>query len=278
VADTLFFSSSGGRTASAAVAMGRAVPYLVSVADPYDVLSPYHDWGPVLTDASKLQKLVALPGPLQSVTPTLGSDGRVASAVVAGAFGRQTTITGAQLRDDLGLRSTWVTTIGQLSLAAVTKPVTYGGAATLSGIVRGVDGVTLESRVGSGAWLPAGTVAPDASGAFALVVKPAATTRYRLAAGPVRASLATVGVSPSVSAAFAGGTATGVIAPALAGAAVQLQASVDGATWQTVGTSATIAGGAFSVTASGTPSGALRVRVAPGHGLVPGFSKPVPCC
>jgi hypothetical protein len=253
------------------------VPYLVPVADPYDTASPYHDWGPVLVDASKLQKLLALAGPVQSVTATAGRDGRVASAVVAGSFGRQTTITGAQLRDDLGLRSTWVT-IGQLSLAATTRPVTYGSAATLSGIVRGVAGVTLESRVGTGPWAPVGTVAPDASGAFAVVVKPTATTRYRLAAGTVRASQSTLGVAPAVNAVVAGDTATGSIVPAVAGAAVQLQENAAGSAWQTVGTATTDASGAFSVTASSAPVGTLRVRVAPGHGLVPGFSKSVPCC
>ena len=46
VANTLFFSTSGGRTASAAEATGTGVPYLVSVLDPYDTASPYHDWGP----------------------------------------------------------------------------------------------------------------------------------------------------------------------------------------------------------------------------------------
>lgn len=276
VADTLYFSTSGGRTADAAVATGRAVPYLVSVADPYDTASPYHDWGPVLVDAAKLQKLLALAGPVQSITTTLGRDGRVASAVVVGAFGRRSTITGAQLRDDLGLRSTWAT-VGQLSLAATTKPVTYGGSATLSGIVRGLAGVTLESRVGTGPWLPAGTVSPDATGAFAVVVQPTATTRYRLAAGTVRASQSTLGVAPAVTAAVAGGTASGSIVPAIAGAAVQLQENA-GAAWQTVGTATTDAAGAFSVTPASTPTGALRVRVAPGHGLVPGFSKPAPCC
>ena len=44
VANTLFFSTSGGRTVSALEATGVDVPYLVSVADPYDTLSPYHDW------------------------------------------------------------------------------------------------------------------------------------------------------------------------------------------------------------------------------------------
>src|SRR4029450_7435782 len=47
VAKTFFFSSSGGRTASAEDVWGEAVPYLVSVSDPYDTISPHHTWGPI---------------------------------------------------------------------------------------------------------------------------------------------------------------------------------------------------------------------------------------
>ncbi len=62
VADTLFFSTSGGRTASAEEATGTAVPYLVSVPDPYDTASPVHDWGPILFDGAKVAKQLKLPG------------------------------------------------------------------------------------------------------------------------------------------------------------------------------------------------------------------------
>ena len=64
VADTLFFSTSGGRTASALEATGTAVPYLVSVPDPYDTLSPYHDWGPMVLDAAKVAKELKLSAPI----------------------------------------------------------------------------------------------------------------------------------------------------------------------------------------------------------------------
>ena len=56
VADTLFFSTSGGRTASAAEVLGTPIPYLVSVPDPYDTASPFHDWGPVLYDAATVAR------------------------------------------------------------------------------------------------------------------------------------------------------------------------------------------------------------------------------
>ena len=62
VATTYFSSSSGGRTVSAGEAWGKPIPYLVSVADPYDTLSPYHDWGPVLFDARKAAAALKVPG------------------------------------------------------------------------------------------------------------------------------------------------------------------------------------------------------------------------
>ena len=49
LAETFFFSSSGGRTANVQDVWNgsKPTPYLVSVPDPYDTLSPYHDWGPL---------------------------------------------------------------------------------------------------------------------------------------------------------------------------------------------------------------------------------------
>src|SRR5437868_3891960 len=44
VATTYFSSTSGGTTESAANWQGVPIPYLVSVPDPYDTISPYHDW------------------------------------------------------------------------------------------------------------------------------------------------------------------------------------------------------------------------------------------
>lgn len=61
VALTLFHSSSGGRTAAVEeVLASPPVPYLVSVADPYDRFSPYHDWSVTMSDPEAAQRL----GPL----------------------------------------------------------------------------------------------------------------------------------------------------------------------------------------------------------------------
>jgi len=63
VATTFFSSTSGGKTESSQAWTGTALPYLVSVPDPYDTLSPYHDWGPVTVTASRLLKALKAKGP-----------------------------------------------------------------------------------------------------------------------------------------------------------------------------------------------------------------------
>jgi stage II sporulation protein D len=269
-----FFSTSGGRTVSAAEVTGRAVPYLVSVADPYDTASPHHDWGPVLLDAAKVGKQLKAGGPLTDLQTTLGPSGRVQEGTAITATG-ESTFTGPQLRKALGLRSTWFT-VGWLALTPLPAPVTFGGAASIAGVARSVGPVSLEARVAGAPWQPAGALTPDGAGAFTTIVRPQVTTEYRLAAGTARAALVKVGVAPKVDATIGETSASGTITPVIAGASVQLQRQ-DGAVWTTVGTSTTDVAGAFTVTATDPVPGTFRVRVAPGHGLVPGFSQPS-CC
>jgi stage II sporulation protein D len=269
-----FFSTSGGRTVSAAELTGRAVPYLVSVADPYDTASPHHDWGPVLLDAAKVGKQLKAGGPLTDLQTTLGPSGRVQEGTAITATG-ESTFTGPQLRKALGLRSTWFT-VGWLALTPLPAPVTFGGAASIAGVARSVGPVSLEARVAGAPWQPAGALTPDGAGAFTTIVRPQVTTEYRLAAGTARAALVKVGVAPKVDATIGETSASGTITPVIAGASVQLQRQ-DGAVWTTVGTSTTDVAGAFTVTATDPVPGTFRVRVAPGHGLVPGFSQPS-CC
>ena len=269
-----FFSTSGGRTVSAAEVTGRPVPYLVSVADPYDTASPYHDWGPVLLDAAKVAKQLKTGGALTDLLTTLGPSGRVKEATAVTATG-ESTFSGTELRKQLELRSTWFT-VGWLALAPPPAAVTFGGAASLAGVARGVGPVSMEARVAGSPWQPAGAVTPGTAGAFSTIVRPQLTTEYRLAAGNMRAALVKVGVAPKVDATIGETSATGTITPVIAGAPVQLQRQ-DGAVWTTVGSSTTDVAGSFTVTATDPVPGTFRVRVAPGHGLVPGFSQPS-CC
>jgi stage II sporulation protein D len=269
VADTLFFSTSGGRTASALESTGTAVPYLVSVSDPYDTASPYHDWGPVLYDAAKVARQLKLAGPLDDLQTTAGASGRVQKVTAVSSNDTEATFTGSQIRTALDLRSTWFTP-ALLSLAPAAKAMTYGGAVSLSGFERGAAPLSLESKQGAADWLPAGDLTVGADGAWSLIVRPQVSTRYRVAWGSVRAGLARIAVAPRVSGSITAAGASGTIRPSLADANVQLQRQTSGK-WTTIASGVTAAGGAWSF-AQPLGAGTYRVRCAPGHNLAVGLS------
>jgi stage II sporulation protein D len=194
VALTYFSSSSGGETVSAAEANGTPIPYLVSVPDPWDVYSPNHDWGPVLMSSDAVGKALGLTSPLSGFELTMGASDHVASLTAVGT-GQKVTMTGAQVRDALALRSSWFQ-LGWLALKAPPAAVRPGTVVELSGIAKGLVGITLESRTAGSGWEPVGRpVIPDAKGAFSIAVSPRVTTWYRLASGTVAAGSARVSVT-----------------------------------------------------------------------------------
>ncbi|HEY7398365.1 MAG TPA: SpoIID/LytB domain-containing protein [Gaiellaceae bacterium] len=272
VADTLFFSTSGGRTASAAELLGSPVPYLVSVPDPYDTLSPFHDWGPVLFDVQSVAKKLKLTPPVSGVQVAAGPSGRAQTVTVVGAGDAEASFTGAQVRAVLGLRSTWFSP-SLYSLAPQRAAVTYGGTVALTGFVQGASGVALEAKPYGRDWASAGTVTLRSDGSFEVPVSPKLRTSYRLSAGAVRAGLASVTVAPKVVATIATSGVAGSVRPAVASDAVELQKGA-GAAWSTVSSTATDAGGRFTFGGPLAP-GDYRVRVAPGGGLQPGLSSVV---
>jgi stage II sporulation protein D len=107
--DALYHSSSGGRTASNEEAFGTdPAPYLRSVDDPHDDLSPLHTWRVTLADAVAQQRLGdVVQGTLQSLAVTQrGPSGRALRVAVHGTGGT-TTVAATEIRRLLGLRSTW---------------------------------------------------------------------------------------------------------------------------------------------------------------------------
>jgi len=184
VATTYFFSSSGGRTASVADVFVNAkpVPYLVSVPDPYDTVSPWHSWGPVVLSAAAVSRALDVPGLID--LKTVPATGRARAVVAIGRSGDVSMPAGV-LRRALGLRSTWIR-VGVLSLSRSAGPVAAGSSVALFGRVELLKGVTLEQRPPGGTWQagPALAVAPDSS--FSISVTPTATNEYRLAAGTAK--------------------------------------------------------------------------------------------
>jgi stage II sporulation protein D len=106
---TYFFSTSGGRTENNEHSFGGPPqPWLRSVEDPYDDVSPRHRWRvrmSMSTAASKLSGLVK--GSFRGVKVVRrGASPRVVAADVVGSRGR-TRVSGATLRARLGLYDTW---------------------------------------------------------------------------------------------------------------------------------------------------------------------------
>jgi stage II sporulation protein D len=111
VAQTLFHSSSGGRTAAVQeVFTSPPLSYLVSVDDPYDTLSPYHDWSVALTEREIAEKLAELvPGDFFDLTVVATTpSGRAATVRITGSAGTKD-VPASTVRTRLGLRSTWFT-------------------------------------------------------------------------------------------------------------------------------------------------------------------------
>jgi stage II sporulation protein D len=271
IATTYFFSTSGGRTADVAdVWSGGPVPYLVSVPDPYDTTSPHHRWGPVTFTTARLRKALDVRGRLLDVRTTLNHSGRVAVVVAVGTEG-ESTVLATEVRRRLGLRSTWFR-VGSLALDAPPKPVVYGSRAGLTGLARGLPAVTLEQRAAGALWEPRGGVMPGTGGRFALVVKPLASTEYRLASGTVRGASVRLAVTPLIRLAAPSDEAAlrGTVMPLLPGAVAVVQ-RLDGTAWREVARAPIDSAGGFEARLHVTP-GAYRARVAPGRGFAPGLS------
>ena len=267
LADTFFFSSSGGKTANVQDVWPGSppAPYLVSVPDPYDTLSPYHDWGPLRFGASTLAKRLHVPGGrVSDFRANVTSSGRVRSVTFVGTGGERTA-TGAAVRTALGLRSTWFH-LGLLSLSNPNGTVVYGSPGTLSGVARGVSRVNLESRAYGGTWKRAGRLTAR-DGVVSATVRPRLTTDYRLESGGFRSTTVRVPVAPLVqlSAGSDGVSISGTVRPVLAGADVQVQRLASGA-WETAAQTTVGSDGSYSVTLDLT-SGSYRARVTAGHGF-----------
>src|SRR5919204_148861 len=270
VAKTFFFSTSGGRTASAEDVWGEPVPYLVSVSDPYDSISPYHNWGPFAYTGTKLARMLKLKGRVTDLQPELNSSGRIKTLTVVGTTGT-VTIAGNELRQRLGVRSTWFS-VGVLALNAPTAAVVYGPPSRLTGLARGLTDAQLQQLDG-GTWKTLAKVKPDEAGNISVAIKPSVTTRYRLVTGKASAAPVRVPVAPLVRfyAPRTPDQLRGFVRPlSLAGSPVVIQRQ-QGPGWTTAAQTTVAADGTFLAKLQLT-DGVYRARVGSGHGFVAGVT------
>ena len=259
IATTYYFSSSGGRTASAADVFGFSVPYLVSRPDPWDTASPNHRWGPVLLGARTVQSKLDLDARVLDAATVPTPSGHVRSLRLETTEGT-TSVPGSLVRTALGLRSTWIT-VGVLRLDQPRSTVVFGSTVRLSGIARGLASPTLAASADGESWTSLGRLARAANGAAALEVSPTRTTRYRIEVEGAGSPAVLVQVAPRVQLRDAGEpkALAGTVRPRLQGARVTIERRV-GSAWDGVGATTVDADGAFRAALNVLP-GSYRARV-----------------
>ncbi|MBA2537493.1 MAG: SpoIID/LytB domain-containing protein [Actinobacteria bacterium] len=265
---TFFFSTSGGKTATAADEGWTAKPYLVSVEDPYDSISPHHLWGPLDAEldcpgtspdctytAPQLQTALGLTELPIDVTATRNASSRVASVRATGATTTRS-IPSSTMRTKLGLRSTWFY-VGVLSLEHAPGTVVYGSSSALSGLARrggtaGWGSTHLQrKRYGETSWTTVADITPLSDGSWSRTAKPIITTDYRIVSGSATGIARRVYVRTRVR--FdppAYPTLKGSVGPAKSGVSVRLERKRLDKTWAFVSTKLTNASGAFAFTVS----------------------------
>jgi stage II sporulation protein D len=169
---TYFMSTSGGETENVEDSFLGASPepWLVSVQDPYDSISPRHTWGPIrmsLTSVgSKLGRLVK--GRFRGIVVTQrGHSPRVVKAQIVGSRGR-TDVSGPTLRSRLGLYDTWAYFTAMRTAAkqkSTPAPQTSGGPSGGAAPPPATASAALAGRP----WIVSGSVSPGRRGtAYAL--------------------------------------------------------------------------------------------------------------
>jgi stage II sporulation protein D len=285
VAATFFFSTSGGETESIADGWGVApVPYLISVADPFDVLSPYHNWGPVPISAKTFATALKVKGSILDVETTVDPAGRVSrvSVLTLPSLSVGTTTSpsfgGGTVSSALGLRSNWFS-VSMMSLQqpAPVAPIPYGSSVTLTGLIRGITGVSLEERIFGGSWTLVGPVSPAADGSLLLPEAPSTTTDYRLATTTAAVGYQRVRVAPLVQQADPAstpGAVAGTVQPVLPGVPIEVDVQNPDLSWTAIATGTVAPDGAFTLPVV-IPAGATyRIVVTPGQGFAPGMTAP----
>jgi stage II sporulation protein D len=260
--DALFHSTSGGKTLDAVEVFGKPVPYLAGVDDPHSALSPVHRWGPTPVAEATIRKGLKLRAPVTALKLSRGPSGRVTSVDAVTASGT-TKVSGATLRFAAGLRSTWITALGSLSLSRPGGPVVYGKVLTITGKAQGIKGAVLSQRI-DGAWRPL----PGLSAKVKLL----APASFRISAGTLAGPVLKVPVAPLVTASAEAGTVRGKVKPLDPGTTVELQ--LDGERgWSTMAKTTTGPEGEYALAV--TEPGLYRVRVAPGQGFAQGLSAQI---
>jgi SpoIID/LytB domain protein len=257
-----YFSTSGGRTSSVHDAWPRArqVPYLVSVSDPYDYLSPHHVWPTIALPAAIVGSLLHLHG-VTDMQVVENSSGR-ARAVRVLAGGRWRRFRGQLIRKRFKLGSTDFA-VRVLTLDNAPAPALYGTHVRVGGWLRGLGGARLQLLTEQG-WTTVRRVHPAANGRFTVSVHATHSMALRLAYNGVAGDEVLLRVTPRVSMRTDGTKLQVLVAPRLP---LQVQ-RLTNRRWQPIARST----GTFD---RSLRPGSYRVAILGGSAFVSAVSRPV---
>ncbi len=185
---TYYFSTSGGRTENVELSFlgAEPQPYLESVRDPYDGISPKHRWTFRFSNRQLGARLGA-PGRLREVDVVQrGKSPRIVRARVVGSRASRT-LTGSDIRARLGLFDSWAffTKVSASQVKRSRRVRTARSASVIAGAFEPPPRsrrIVVERRRG-GAWRRVGRVATSREGRFRAPVAGRGT--YRVRAGSV---------------------------------------------------------------------------------------------
>ncbi|HET7129124.1 MAG TPA: SpoIID/LytB domain-containing protein [Gaiellaceae bacterium] len=207
-----YFSTSGGRTSSVHDAWPRAhqVPYLVSVSDPYDYLSPHHVWPTEVLSAGKVASVLGLTG-VRDIQVLHNSSGRARAVRVLTARGWRV-FPGAVIRTKFHLGSTDF----DLHAMELDDPgrALYGQTVHVTGFVRGLGKARLQQHTEAG-WVTLRHVHVSAAGRFSVALRAVQTTEFRLAYNGLAGEPVGLEVAPRVVVSATGSRLQARVRPAL---------------------------------------------------------------
>jgi stage II sporulation protein D len=265
VAKTYFSSTSGGRTASNEDAWpgSQPVPYLRSVLDPYDSISPYHRWRPLVLSSAGLSRRLGV-AQVDDVEVTSAGSGWAESVRVVTPRGARTLAATAFARR-LGLRSQ-AFRVGVLRLDPSTTRTVYGHDVALDALARGLR-ATLQSRRPGGDWHGVSLATERVE------VRPRRTTEYRLSAANVTTQPVQIDVAPALVVTRRQRALSGRVAPAIGGLHVTVQRLLAG-NWLSIRSARAGEDGAFRLDRD-VPVGTYRVTTPATGSLLAGASPPI---
>jgi stage II sporulation protein D len=207
-----YFSSSGGRTSSVHDAWPRAqqVPYLVSVSDPYDYISPHHVWPAQVLSETKLASALGLSN-VRDIQVLRNSSGRARAVRVLTAAGWRL-FPGAAVLAKFHLGSMDF----DLHAMELDDPgrVLFGQTVHVTGFVRGLGRARLQELTEAG-WMTVRHVRVSSSGRFVLSLRALQTTEFRLAYNGLAGDPVGLQVAPQVVVSADGARLRARVRPAL---------------------------------------------------------------